>query len=211
MIIAPTIQMAGVYRRRIGEIVVATLNDGYIDADPAALPNIGREEAEKLLNARFRPPRPKITVNAFAVHAAGRVALIETGAGATLGPTLGRLAENLVVAGIAASEIDTVLLTHMHPDHSNGPTDPSGAAVFGNATLRLHEREVAYWLDDAAGAKTTERARWYFETARVQLPPTAIVSRPSGAARCSLALRRCRSRDIRPAIPPTSSIRVASH
>jgi glyoxylase-like metal-dependent hydrolase (beta-lactamase superfamily II) len=51
------------------------------------------------------------------------VALVDTGAGDKLGPTLGKLLTNLAVAGIAPHQVDTVLLTHMHPDHSNGLTD----------------------------------------------------------------------------------------
>jgi glyoxylase-like metal-dependent hydrolase (beta-lactamase superfamily II) len=166
----PKDQVAGIYRRQIGDIVVTALNDGFIEADPAVLLNISAEEAERLLAAALKPSRPRITVNAFAVHSAGRVALIEAGSGSTLGPKLGRLYANLVAAGIAVADIDTVLLTHMHPDHSNGLTDASGAPIFANATLRLHQQELAYWLDDAAYARATERGRWYFETARAQVP-----------------------------------------
>jgi glyoxylase-like metal-dependent hydrolase (beta-lactamase superfamily II) len=166
----PKNQVAGIYRRRIGDIVVTALNDGYIEADPAVLLNISTEEAQQLLAAAFRPLRPTITVNAFAVHSAGRVALIEAGSGATLGPRLGRLYDNLAAAGIAMADIDTVLLTHMHPDHSNGLTDAKGAPIFGNATLRLHQQELAYWLDDAAYARASGRACWYFDTARAQVP-----------------------------------------
>jgi glyoxylase-like metal-dependent hydrolase (beta-lactamase superfamily II) len=44
----------------------------------------------------------------------------------------------------------TVLLTHMHPDHSNGLCDPSGEPTYKNAELLIHEKEVAHWLDDVA-------------------------------------------------------------
>jgi glyoxylase-like metal-dependent hydrolase (beta-lactamase superfamily II) len=167
----PTSQVAGIYRRQIGDIVVTAINDGYIEADPAVLLNISPEEAQRLLAASLKPWRPRITVNAFAVHSAGRVALIEAGSGSTLGPKLGRLYDNLASAGIALSDIDTVLLTHMHPDHSNGLTDSKGASIFASASLRLHQQELAYWLDNTAYAKVSGRARWYFETARAQLPP----------------------------------------
>jgi glyoxylase-like metal-dependent hydrolase (beta-lactamase superfamily II) len=167
---SPKDQVAGIYRRQVGDIVVTALNDGYIEADPAVLLNISPEEARRLLAAALEPSRPRITVNAFAVHSAGRVALIEAGSGSTLGPTLGRLYGNLAAAGIAVADIDTVLLTHMHPDHSNGLTDAEGAPIFANATLRLHRQELAYWLDDTAYARATERGRWYFETARAQVP-----------------------------------------
>ena len=77
----PANQAAGAYRRQIGDIVVTALNDGYIEADPAVLLNISPEEAQTLLEAALRPSRPRITVNAFAVHSAARIALIEVGSG----------------------------------------------------------------------------------------------------------------------------------
>jgi glyoxylase-like metal-dependent hydrolase (beta-lactamase superfamily II) len=57
----------------------------------------------------------------------------------------------------------------MHPDHSNGLTNANGDSIFGNATLRLHQQELAYWLDDAAYARASGRARWYFEAAGAQV------------------------------------------
>ena len=97
---APVSQAPGVYRRRIGDIVVTALNDGYIDADPSVLLDIDPADAAGLLRASCKPLRPRITVNAFLIHSAGRIALVEAGSGAALGPTLGRLPGNLAAAGL---------------------------------------------------------------------------------------------------------------
>ena len=43
-----------------------------------------------------------------------------------MGPTLGILPQTLAATGINATDIDTVLLTHLHPDHSNGLTGADG-------------------------------------------------------------------------------------
>jgi glyoxylase-like metal-dependent hydrolase (beta-lactamase superfamily II) len=163
----PTGQVPGIYRRRVGDVVVTALNEGYIDFDADALLNISPEEVEQLLAAAFRPLRPRITVNAFAVHSAGRVALIDAGSGATQGPNLGRLHDNLAAAEIAVTDIDAVLLTHMHSDHSFGLTNATGDSNFKNATLRLHQQELAYWLDDAYA--TASGRAWYFEKVRAQV------------------------------------------
>lgn len=168
----PDRQVPGVYHRRVGDIVVTAVSDGYLDATLAILRNIADGEAERLLAEAFRPTPPRLAVNAFVVHAKGRTALIETGSGTSMGPTLGRLPENLRAAGTEPGEIDTVLLTHMHPDHSNGLTDDSGRAWFPRSELLIHEADVAHWKDDGRMAQASERQRVrYFEAARRQLVP----------------------------------------
>src|SRR4030095_16742883 len=73
----------------------------------------------------------------------------------------------------AASDIEAVLLTHMHPDHSAGLTNmETGERNFPNAELVVHENEPRHWFDDAAMARATERAKkLYFQCAREQTTP----------------------------------------
>src|SRR3546814_10661938 len=75
--------------------------------------------AHGMLSAAFRPVRGgRSSVNCFLVRTGGRLALIDTGSGDYMGPTVGRLQANLAAAGVDPAGIDAVLLTHMHPDHS---------------------------------------------------------------------------------------------
>jgi hypothetical protein len=58
----PTEQVPGVYRRRVGDIVVTALNDGYFDAASIGaglevLLNISAEDAQTLLQRAGRPAR----------------------------------------------------------------------------------------------------------------------------------------------------------
>src|SRR2546421_705364 len=154
---APAAQIPGVYRRRIGDIVVTAISDGYLDASYDFMRNIVPQEAEQILNEAYRPAPPRVSINCFVLHSGGRVALVETGSGDKMGPTLGKMPCNLAAAGVDAASIDTILLTHMHPDHSNGLTDKAGAAVFPNAELVVSERDVDHWHDDAAMAVATRK------------------------------------------------------
>jgi glyoxylase-like metal-dependent hydrolase (beta-lactamase superfamily II) len=162
-------QVPGIHHRKVGDIVVTTLLDGYIDVVPESFHNVTPDQVATLLSEGFRPPKPRVTVNAYLVRSGGRTALIETGSSATLGPTLGWLRENISKAGVSIGDIDTVLLTHMHPDHSNGLTDESGKLVFTRAEILMHENERAHWSNDERLAASKDRQRYYFETARARL------------------------------------------
>jgi glyoxylase-like metal-dependent hydrolase (beta-lactamase superfamily II) len=168
----PSSQIPGVYHRRIGEIVVTALSDGYLDGTVEVMQNISPADATKMLTDAFRPAR-RTSVNCYLVYSAGRLALIETGSGDYLLPTAGKLQRNLQAAGVDPADIETVILTHMHPDHSAGLTDPkTGQKLFPNAELVVHENEPRHWQDDGAMNRADERGRaLYFQCAREQMAP----------------------------------------
>jgi glyoxylase-like metal-dependent hydrolase (beta-lactamase superfamily II) len=168
----PAAQIPGVYHRRIGDIVVTAISDGYLDGAYEFLRNIAPPEAERLLKEAHRRAPPRIAVNAFVIHSGGRVALVDTGSADSMGPTLGHIPKHLAAAGVAPASIDTILLTHMHPDHSNGLTAPDGTARFPHVELVVSERDVDHWHDDAAMAAATERQKLrFFQWAREQIKP----------------------------------------
>jgi glyoxylase-like metal-dependent hydrolase (beta-lactamase superfamily II) len=168
----PRSQIPGVYHRRIGDIVVTALSDGYLDGAVEVMQNITPPDATQLLTDAFRPGR-RTSVNCYLVYSAGRLALIETGSGDYLLPTAGKLQQNLKAAGVNPADIESVILTHMHPDHSAGLADPkTGEKFFPNAELVVHENEPRHWNDDGAMSRADERARkMYFQCAREQMAP----------------------------------------
>ena len=172
MVTVPTQQIPGFYHRRIGDIVVTALSDGYLDGTVDVMQNISGDDATALLTGAFRPGR-RTSVNCYLIYAAGRLALVETGSGDYLLPTAGKLHENLKAAGVNPADIDTVILTHMHPDHSAGLTNPkTGEKLFPNAELVVHENEPKHWQDDAAMNAAPQRAQdLYFRCAREQMAP----------------------------------------
>lgn len=169
----PAAQIAPVYHRRIGDIVVTALSDGTLTRTHEMMRGVAAEEGRRHLEAAFRPAFV-LSVNAFLIWTGGRLALVETGSGAYLGAEAGHLPASLAAAGVRPEAIETILLTHMHPDHSAGLTDmATGKPNFPNAELVVHANEPKHWLyDDAAMARGTEREKkLMFQQAREQTKP----------------------------------------
>jgi glyoxylase-like metal-dependent hydrolase (beta-lactamase superfamily II) len=169
----PAKQVPGLHHRRVGDIVVTAVSDGFLDGSMAVLRNIEPDEAARMLTAVFRPVPRRTSVNCFLIRSGDRTALVDCGCGPAMQASAGKLFENLAAAGVAPESIDTILLTHMHPDHSNALTDSEGRARFPAATVMMHEAELAYWNDDAQVEIATQTGRGvlYFPTARAQLAP----------------------------------------
>ncbi|MBR0681402.1 MBL fold metallo-hydrolase [Roseomonas eburnea] len=175
----PTEQVPAIHHRRVGDIVLTVVSDGFLDGSMSVLQNISPEEASEMLRAVFRPVPRRTSLNCFLVHSGGRTALIDTGAGTHMQKSSGQLPRNLAATGVSPAEIDTVLLTHMHPDHSNGLGNAEGAAAFPQAELAMHAAEHAYWTDAEAEAEVARSGQGvptggaYFPMARRQMAPYA--------------------------------------
>jgi glyoxylase-like metal-dependent hydrolase (beta-lactamase superfamily II) len=165
-------QIPGVYHRRVGDITVSAISDGFLDGNLDVLRNIDPEDARRILTDNFRPAR-RTAVHWFLIYTAGRLVLVETGCGSYMAATGGQLLANLQAAGVDPARIDTVLLTHMHPDHSAGLTNmTTGARNFPNAELVMHENEPRHWFDDAAMARGNDREKkLFFQAGREQVEP----------------------------------------
>lgn len=165
-------QVPGIYRRRIGDVVVTAISDGYLDAPFGVLQSIEEAEADRILKESFRASPPRINVNCYLIQSGGRTAVVDTGSGDTMGPSLGGLFRLLGQCGVTTADVDTVLLTHMHPDHSNGLTGADGNKLFPNAEIVVQEADVNHWHDDSARARAPESQQTrYFDGARYQLAP----------------------------------------
>jgi len=97
--------------------------------------------------------------------------LVDTGADG-LDPNTGKLLQNLKAEGIAPEDIDTVILTHGHPDHIGGNTDSEGKPAFRNARYVMWQDEWDFWTSEQAELKLDEHVREVLlKFARKNLPP----------------------------------------
>lgn len=156
------IQAPGFYRLKVGSVEVTALSDGTIALPLAKLyTNTSQQHAQNALNDAFLPDSVPTSVNAFLVNTGERLVLIDAGTGNYLGPSLGKLASNIEASGYKRDDIDDVILTHIHTDHSGGLVS-NGQRTFPNATLRTNEREAKFWLSAANAEAATGIVKQHF-------------------------------------------------
>lgn len=151
--------------QQVGDLTITAVSDGYLHAGFDVLANIDATDASRMQENAGIKDHTSIHINCYLVRGGGRTILIDAGAGG-FRQWGGRLKTNLALAGIQPSQVDAILLTHAHPDHVGGLMDASGEAVFPNAELVAHHREIAFWQDDGNLSRAPERARGNFLVAR---------------------------------------------
>ena len=156
----------------LGDFEITTVSDGTLPLDVSGImTNTTPEEVPLLLREEPRAPADgRLDQRLSGQHGANLV-LIDAGAGALLGgKSSGRLVANLKASGYRPEQIDAVLITHLHGDHSAGLT-VDGKPVFPEATVHLHARERDYWLSATEADRAPEKKKASFRQAHTTLDP----------------------------------------
>jgi glyoxylase-like metal-dependent hydrolase (beta-lactamase superfamily II) len=155
---------------RLGDIEIRHIHSGNFYLDGGAMFGV----VPKPLWEKKSPPdsrnRIRLAANSLLVRAGNENILIETGNGTKWTPKLrdiyaidegDPLTQNLATAGVSPSQVDLVINTHLHFDHSGGNTkllDDHAVPSFPNAQYIVQADEFAH------AANPTERDRAsYFE------------------------------------------------
>ena len=162
-------QASGAYRFRLGSYQLTAIYDGLwpVKIEDNFIRNASNTEVEAALAAAFLPPGMlQINFTALLVNTGRKLVLIDTGTAGQIVDSAGTLLDNLAAAGVKPAAIDTILISHFHPDHINGIKDKDGRKVFPNAEIAVPDAEWAYWMNEANMAGTSPVVHKYFLNAR---------------------------------------------
>src|SRR3979409_438020 len=153
-------QAPGFYRYKVGAYECTSINDG---ARSFPMPdtfgtNLPKTAALPAAEAAYMP-KGMVTVpfNPQLINTGSKLILIDTGNGvAAFEPSkgaVGRTLQNLAAAGVDPKSIDIVLLSHLHPDHTNGIRALDGSMAFPNAEIMVPSVDWQFWTSEENAAK----------------------------------------------------------
>jgi glyoxylase-like metal-dependent hydrolase (beta-lactamase superfamily II) len=138
---------------KIGAAEVTALYDGIWEKphDPAFIANASVEDVKAaMVKAGLPADFVSIPFTVVVVKNGGKTVLCDSGTGGQVQPTAGKMMANMRAAGIDPAKIDTVLISHCHPDHIFGLMEKeTNKPVFPNAELVISDVEYKFWTDPA--------------------------------------------------------------
>ena len=162
-------QAPGYYRVRLGSFAVTALSDGTAPRDIAKI--LSKADIAALEYSSDHEKEPvSLSINAYVINTGSHWVLIDTGAGELFGALSGKLISNMRAAGIEPNQIDTVLLTHIHADHSGGLTI-SRIMQFPHATIYVDKRDVDLFVDRALTPTDSPDMHRIVEQSRATIGP----------------------------------------
>jgi glyoxylase-like metal-dependent hydrolase (beta-lactamase superfamily II) len=162
-------QAPGYYRMMLGDFEVTAISDGTVKLPVKdLLLNTTPAKVDRALKRSFLAHPVEMSVNSYLINTGSKLVLIDTGAGALFGPTLGDMLNNLKASGYSPDQVDEIYITHLHPDHAGGLMS-GGAMAFPNAIVRVDKADADFWLSEKNLASAPKDSKGFFEGAQASL------------------------------------------
>jgi glyoxylase-like metal-dependent hydrolase (beta-lactamase superfamily II) len=163
------------HRLKVGDVEVTTLLDGamqgtneniqrfFPDSRPEEIVPL-RERAFAIEAGLHQP------VGAYLLNTGRNLALIDCGGHSSFIPTTGQTLDALRASGYTPDQVDTVLLTHIHPEHALGLSYDGTTRNFPNAEVVVTQVDHQFWTDPAMESRVPQGQR-FIEAARRAIHP----------------------------------------
>jgi len=157
----PVEPLVGFYKYKVGSLEVTAVYDGIWRKphDPAFIKDVSVDDtkaalAKAGLTTEFMP----IPLTVVVLRMNGRTIMMDAGSGVgQWQANATHLPANMKAAGIDYKAIDTIMISHFHPDHVWGLMEKgTNNPVFPNAELIVNAAEYNWWTDPSRLAKLPE-------------------------------------------------------
>lgn len=174
----------GYLKYMIGDIECVSLYDGIWKKEHADnfIRNASVEDTKKALRAaglsdEFVP----IEFAQTFIKTGGKTVLIDAGTGGQLAPTAGMMMKHMAAAGLDPKSVETVLISHFHPDHIFGlMAKETNEQIFPQAEIIVPEVEYKFWTDPGLIPKLPENRQGLAKRIQATFPNWKNVTQVSG-------------------------------
>ncbi len=132
------------HTQTLGKAQVSVITDGAVTFGAELFPGTDAQTIARHLG-QAGAQAIQTNFNATLIRMGGHVVLADGGPRDLFGPDCGLLPKGLGELGVTPDQVDTLLATHLHPDHVAGFITPDGGAAFPNARLIVTQGEVDFW------------------------------------------------------------------
>src|SRR6266852_151498 len=178
---------------KVGAAEVTALYDGIWEKphDPAFIANASVEDVKAAMTKAGLPADfVSIPFTVVVVKTAGKTIMCDSGTGGQVQPTAGKLMANLKAAGIDPATIETILISHFHPDHIFGLMEKdTNKPVFPNAEIIVSDAENKFWTDPAVIDRLPEARKGLSRRIQAVFPTWKNIRQVSGEPEVGPGLR----------------------
>jgi glyoxylase-like metal-dependent hydrolase (beta-lactamase superfamily II) len=178
---------------KIGGADVTALYDGIWEKphDPAFITNASVDDVKgAMTKAGLSADFVSIPFTVVVVRNGGKTVLCDSGTGGQVQPTAGKMMVNMKAAGIDPATIDTILISHCHPDHIFGLMEKdTNKPVFPNAEIVISDVEYKFWSDPAVIDRLPEARKGLARRIQAVFPTWKNIRQVSGEPEVAPGIR----------------------
>ncbi len=168
------VQAPGFFRFNLGDFEITIASDGS-NRTPVnfGASNISEDKLKSFLHEHYLPTDHRRShLNVCLINTGKHLVMVDTGSGDNFRDSAGHLKRNLEAAGYRPEDVDSIIITHGHPDHIWGIMDDfEETPRFPNARYIIDALEWDYWTDRDLAKKIGEGFIFFAEGAHRNLLP----------------------------------------
>jgi glyoxylase-like metal-dependent hydrolase (beta-lactamase superfamily II) len=178
---------------KIGDAEVTAIYDGIWEKahDPAFIANASVDDVKAaMVKAGLPADFVSIPFTVVIVKTGGKTILCDSGTGGQVQPTAGKFMTNMKAAGFDPAKIDTILISHFHPDHIFGLMEKeTNKPVYPNIEIIVSDAEYKFWTDPAVIDRLPEARKGLARRIQAVFPTWKNIRQVSGEPEVAPGIR----------------------